>query len=97
MLRIHDICSRKYFARRHSQNFADPASAIFLLKNYACDLTNCPQVKQFTCFPQFATLTIPDSKPYVEFFSRLGDIISHFENKPIYQSFEQKAFQEVIP
>jgi len=40
---------------------------------------------------------IPDSKPLVEFFVKLKNIISHFENKPIYQDIEQKAFQEVFP
>ncbi len=37
------------------------------------------------------TLTIPDSKPYVEFFVRLGSIISIFENKPVYRSLEEKV------
>ena len=43
------------------------------------------------------TLTIHDSKPFVEFFAKLGNIISHFENKPIYQPVEQMALKEVIP
>lgn len=41
------------------------------------------------------TLTIHDSKPFVEFFVKLGSIISHFEKKPVYQPFEQLSPKEV--
>jgi len=43
------------------------------------------------------TLTIQDSKPVVQFLKELGNVISHFENKPIYQPFEQIALEETIP
>jgi len=43
------------------------------------------------------TLTIPDSKPLVEFFVRLESIISHFENKPVYEHFVEKELVEFIP
>ncbi len=46
---------------------------------------------------KFVTLTIQDSKPLVEFFVKLENIISHFENKPIYQHFEQITLGEIIP
>lgn len=45
----------------------------------------------------FVTLTIQDSKPFVEFFSKLGNIISNFEDRPTYQHFEQKSLAEVKP
>jgi hypothetical protein len=43
------------------------------------------------------TLTIPDSKPFVEFFVKLGSIISNFEKSPIYEPLEQIALRGVSP
>jgi len=43
------------------------------------------------------TLTIPDSKPLVEFFVRLGSIISNFEKKLIYQHSMEKEIVDFIP
>jgi hypothetical protein len=43
------------------------------------------------------TLTIQDSKPLVQFLKDLGNIISQFENKPIYQPSKQITLREVIP
>lgn len=46
---------------------------------------------------RWVTLTIPDSKPFVEFFCRLGNTISHFENKQSLQSYKEISIRESIP
>jgi hypothetical protein len=43
------------------------------------------------------TLTIPDSKPFVNFFNDLANIIAHFEKPLNYQVIPQEALVEGIP
>lgn len=43
------------------------------------------------------TLTIPDSKLLVQCLKELENIISHLENKLVYQPLEQTALEKVIP
>jgi len=91
----------KYFAPsiRKLRKYSRPRLGYFSAEKYACAFTKAKKTRAVQSFliRAFVTLTIQDSKPVVQFLKELGNVISHFENKPIYQPFEQIALEETIP